>query len=194
MRVKYSSSYLQRIYEFASARWIDWVPLVVLLGFVTLAMTATTITLDKPEIETLPVGNTRARPEDNLMPLLSDSQKEGLKVTMEANKLATSLAVLVFGGVGLLAGSKSGFSIDTIIKKVTLSLILSSCCLSLYAGYVLYDALIEMLASDYLTLTSRSLILPRNIQVYSLLVSIILLGCLFLGCLRPRDSKGNKIT
>jgi hypothetical protein len=155
-------------------------PVIALLVLMALSLVLLSAYLDVP-----PKPIAGARVAEAVAPF-STAQEKALGVALEANKLAVSLALLVFTGVGLLINAKSGFVLETLAQKLTLVLVLLACCLSLYAGYVLYDNLIEMLDSEYLNLASTVVLRARDLQIYTLLTAVVVLGCLFLTSLESR--------
>jgi len=112
---------------------------------------------------------------------LNGLQKLALDVMLEMNKLAISVALLVFAGIGaLLTAERPLVSLDDGLQRLLITLSLGAAAVSLYASYVVYDKLVEMLAAQYFDPNNPVLLRPRDLQVDAVLIAVVLLAASLL--------------
>ncbi len=112
---------------------------------------------------------------------LTELQEKAVDIMLEMNKMAISIALLIFTGFGiLLTSDRPLFSFDNGLQRILATLSLAAATVSLFAGYVLYDKLIEMLSNSFLDLGGPLLLYPRELQIDSLLLSVVLLAATLL--------------
>jgi hypothetical protein len=114
-------------------------------------------------------------------PAISKFGEKGLEITLEMNKLVITATLLVFAAVGkiALADGESRRPLN-LFSRLLLSVAVLFAALALYFSYVIYDKLVEMLAAGFLDLNSDLILGPRDLQLYSLLLSVLVLGLLVI--------------
>jgi hypothetical protein len=119
---------------------------------------------------------------------LRDSQERALGITLEMNKLVISLATLIFGAVAaLVLGKEDVRRLDDVQIALALATLLGASS-ALYFSYLTYEKLVEMLSNNFLELNDDALLLPRQLQIDSLGVAVVMLAGLFLAIVSDRSS------
>jgi hypothetical protein len=116
---------------------------------------------------------------------IPEKTTKALEITLEMNKMVSSMALLIFAAFGaLLTTEVPRISLEDTLQAVLATISLTGATICLYLSYVIYDKLVEMLTAGFLDLNNSLLLVPREAQVDSLLVSIVALAACVLA--RPR--------
>lgn len=105
---------------------------------------------------------------------LNELQKRSSEIIIEMNKLMTSLATLVIGGVGaLLLKKDEPFRVQSRGRRMTMAVCSVFAVFSIYFGYILYFKMVEMLSNSFYDPSNALIEIPRRFQYYCLWLSVI---------------------
>lgn len=112
--------------------------------------------------------------ESIILTELDDLQKETLSTLNEMTKLLISLSTALFGLIGYFA-LENFKSVGKIEKKFRLDLVLafSFAALSIDFGYIFMEKWVELLSNGIFEPYDRLIILPRQLQISTFLISLL---------------------